>query len=83
MWEGYTVSTMASDWFRFTIYVDNLVLMLARMYQRRLKGYAAFGYVITDAPPRHSPMMSRNENGGDIRQEGFCDSLNSIERGRV
>jgi superfamily II DNA or RNA helicase len=64
-------------------YVDNLVPMLARMYQRRLKGYAAFGYVITDAPPRHSPMMSRNENGGDIRQEGFCDSLNSIERGRV
>jgi hypothetical protein len=28
---------------------------LARMYQRRLKGYAAFGYVITDASPRHSP----------------------------
>jgi superfamily II DNA or RNA helicase len=28
-------------------YVDNLVPMLARMYQRRLKGYAAFGYVIT------------------------------------
>ncbi len=29
-------------------YVDDLVPMLARMYQRRLKGYAAFGYVITD-----------------------------------
>ena len=28
-------------------YVDHLVPMLARMYQRRLKGYAAFGYVIT------------------------------------
>lgn len=27
-------------------YVDNLVPMLARMYQRRLKGYAAFGYVL-------------------------------------
>jgi superfamily II DNA or RNA helicase len=36
-------------------YVDSLVPMLARMYQRRLKGYAAFGYVITDALPRHSP----------------------------
>jgi superfamily II DNA or RNA helicase len=27
-------------------YVDNGVLMLARMYERRLKGYAAIGYVI-------------------------------------
>ena len=27
-------------------YVDNYVLMLARMYERRLKGYAAIGYVV-------------------------------------
>jgi superfamily II DNA or RNA helicase len=27
-------------------YVDNYILMLARMYERRLKGYAAIGYVI-------------------------------------
>jgi len=27
-------------------YIDNYVLMLARMYERRLKGYAAIGYVI-------------------------------------
>ena len=27
-------------------YVDNYVLMLARMYERRLKGYAAIGYRI-------------------------------------
>jgi hypothetical protein len=27
-------------------YVDNYVLMLARMFERRLKGYAAIGYVI-------------------------------------
>ena len=27
-------------------YVDNYVLMLARMYERRLKGYAAIGYTI-------------------------------------
>ena len=27
-------------------YVDGYVLMLARMYERRLKGYAAIGYVI-------------------------------------
>jgi hypothetical protein len=26
--------------------VDNYVLMLARMYERRLKGYAAIGYAI-------------------------------------
>ena len=28
-------------------YVDELVPMLARMYERRLKGYSAIGYVIT------------------------------------
>ena len=27
-------------------YVDNYVPMLGRMYERRLKGYAAIGYVI-------------------------------------
>ena len=27
-------------------YVDSYVLMLARMYERRLKGYAAIGYAI-------------------------------------
>lgn len=32
-------------------YVDDNVLMLARMYERRLKGYAAIGHVIEhDAP---------------------------------
>ncbi len=33
-------------------YVDNYVLMLARMYERRLKGYAAIGYTIE---PETSP----------------------------
>ncbi|MBI3679348.1 MAG: DEAD/DEAH box helicase family protein [Acidobacteria bacterium] len=35
-------------------YVDNYVPMLARMYQRRLKGYSAIGYVIEQetVPPR-------------------------------
>jgi hypothetical protein len=27
-------------------YVDSYVLMLARMYERRLRGYSAIGYVI-------------------------------------
>jgi superfamily II DNA or RNA helicase len=31
-------------------YVDNYVLMLARMFERRLKGYAAIGYVIEQEP---------------------------------
>ena len=37
-------------------YVDNYVLMLARMYERRLKGYAAIGYVIEQekVPPQPS-----------------------------
>ena len=37
-------------------YVDNYVLMLARMYERRLKGYAAIGYVIEQETfPPHLP----------------------------
>jgi hypothetical protein len=34
-------------------YVDNYVLMLARMYERRLKGYSTIGYVVEQAtsPP--------------------------------
>jgi superfamily II DNA or RNA helicase len=37
-------------------YMDNYVLMLARMYERRLKGYAAIGYVIEQEkfPPQPS-----------------------------
>jgi superfamily II DNA or RNA helicase len=37
-------------------YVDSHVLMLARMYERRLKGYAAIGYVIEHEaiPPQSS-----------------------------
>jgi superfamily II DNA or RNA helicase len=37
-------------------YVDNCVPMLARMYERRLKGYGAIGYVIEQETfPRHPP----------------------------
>jgi superfamily II DNA or RNA helicase len=37
-------------------YVDGYVLMLARMYERRLKGYAAIGYVIEpETIPPHTP----------------------------
>src|SRR6202008_2067084 len=41
---------------QFYDYVDDSVLMLTRMYERRLKGYAAIGYVIEQetlppAPP--------------------------------
>ena len=37
-------------------YVDGYVLMLARMYERRLKGYAAIGYVIEqETIPPHAP----------------------------
>ena len=30
--------------------MDNSVLMLARIFERRLKGYAAIGYVIEQEP---------------------------------
>ena len=37
-------------------YVDGYVLMLARMYERRLKGYAAIGYVIEpETIPPYTP----------------------------
>jgi hypothetical protein len=37
-------------------YVDTYVPMLARMYERRLKGYSTIGYVIDqDALPTHPP----------------------------
>lgn len=38
-------------------YVDNYVLMLARMYGRRLKGYAAIAYVIEQETPPPSPSV--------------------------
>jgi superfamily II DNA or RNA helicase len=41
-------------------YVDNYVPMLARMYERRLKGYSAIGYVIEqETLPPHSPVAAR------------------------
>jgi hypothetical protein len=37
-------------------YVDNYGLMLARMYERRLKGYSTIGYVIEqETSPPHAP----------------------------
>ncbi len=42
-------------------YVDNYVLMLARMYERRLKGYGAIGYVIEqEASPPHPPATAQS-----------------------
>ncbi len=38
-------------------YVDNYVLMLARMYGRRLKGYAAIGYAIEQETTPPSPSL--------------------------
>ena len=46
-------------------YVDNYVLMLARMYERRLKGYASIGYVIEqETIPPHPPAVSTSRTGG-------------------
>jgi superfamily II DNA or RNA helicase len=41
-------------------YVDNYVPMLARMYERRLRGYNAIGYVVDQAPP---PTAHAQQNG--------------------
>jgi len=43
-------------------YVDNYVLMLARMYERRLKGYSTIGYVVEQAaspPDSLAPLSGR------------------------
>ena len=39
-------------------YVDNYVPMLARMYDRRLKGYSAIGYVIEQEPFSPDPSVA-------------------------
>src|SRR5207249_7745116 len=46
-------------------YVDNYVLMLARMYGRRLKGYAAIGYVIEQETAPSSPVVGRTSVDSD------------------
>jgi len=56
MWAGCIVSATKSNLVQVYDYVDNYVLMLARMYERRLKGYAAIGYVIEpETIPPHTP----------------------------
>jgi hypothetical protein len=54
MWAGCIVSTTTSDLYRSTITWTPNVLMLARMYERRLKGYSTIGYVIEQetSPPQ-------------------------------
>ena len=50
-------------------YVDHYVPMLARMYERRLKGYCTIGYVIEqDAAPPEPPVGAHSQLGP--RQEG-------------
>ena len=41
-------------------YVDDNVLMLARMFERRLKGYAAIGYVIEQETALPGPTAAGN-----------------------
>jgi len=45
-------------------YVDNYVLMLARMYGRRVKGYAAIGYVIEQETSL--PLWAHNRRVGPV-----------------
>jgi superfamily II DNA or RNA helicase len=48
-------------------YVDNYVPMLARMYERRLKGYSAIGYAIDqEVLPSISPLGSHSQNESNI-----------------
>jgi superfamily II DNA or RNA helicase len=41
-------------------YVDNYVPMLARMYERRLRGYAAIGYVVEHENLRPEAQVTRS-----------------------
>ena len=55
MWEGCIASMTTDDFVQVYDYVDNYVLMLARMFERRLKGYDAIGYVIErETVPPHA-----------------------------
>jgi superfamily II DNA or RNA helicase len=50
-------------------YVDNYVPMLARMYERRLKGYSAIGYVIEpEVLPPHFPLETHSQIESGMNQ---------------
>ena len=44
-------------------YVDDNVLMMARMYERRLKGYAAIGYAIEQRTALPDSAVGANPSG--------------------
>ena len=51
--------------------MDNYVPMLARIYERRLKGYAAVGYVIEpETFPPHPPAAAHQTGAGASKQAG-------------
>src|SRR6476661_1999985 len=59
-------------------YVDNYVLMLARMYERRLKGYAAIGYTIEHALiPRGGNPKERASPSVEWPRQHLPESLGS------
>ena len=57
MWADCIVFMTTSDFVQVYDYVDDYVLMLARMYGRRLKGYAAIGYAIEQETTPPSPSL--------------------------
>src|SRR5215471_910798 len=52
-------------------YVDDYVLMLARMYERRLKGYAAIVYAIESATPAVKCQPNSVSGGSAADDDGW------------
>ncbi len=51
--DACTACMTGSEWLKFYDYVDGNVLMLARMYGRRLQGYSDMGYkILADSQQR-------------------------------
>jgi hypothetical protein len=58
MWGVSIVSTTTSGFVQVYDYVDSCVPMLARMYDRRLNGYAAIGYVVEQGYPANGSVAA-------------------------
>jgi len=60
-------------------YIDNSAAMLEKMYQKRLKGYAAIGYSVTAG--RESPLGSDIIYDQDTFQACFLEDITRAEKG--
>ncbi len=58
-------------------YIDNGVPMLARMYERRLRGYSAIGYAIEQEVELPPPLRFSHSQRNRFRDTSSCSSCDS------